>query len=87
MRTHGQTDMARLTQLLILIKNIYILYGRKRSACYVLFNVSGIPYYCDLHELIYDGRVFRYARVQTATFFLLGGSDVRRPEHTWEAEC
>jgi len=29
-QTDGQTDMARLTRLVILIKNIYTLWGRKR---------------------------------------------------------
>jgi len=29
-RTDGQTDMARSTRLVILIKNIYTLWGRKR---------------------------------------------------------
>jgi len=29
-RTDGQTDMARSTRLVILLKNIYTLWGRKR---------------------------------------------------------
>jgi len=29
-RIDGQTDMARSTRLVMLIKNIYTLYGRKR---------------------------------------------------------
>jgi len=38
-RTNGQTDMARSTRLVILIKNIYIY------ICYILSDESSMPFY------------------------------------------
>jgi len=38
--------MTRSTRLVILIKNIYTLWGRKfPSACYILSDESSIPFY------------------------------------------
>jgi len=46
--TDGQTDMARSTRLLILIKNIYVYFMGSEtlsSACYILSDESSIPFY------------------------------------------
>jgi len=43
-RTDGQTDMARSTRLVILIKNIYTLWGRKRFLLPVTYFPSNQVY-------------------------------------------
>jgi len=43
-RTEGQADMARSTRLVILIKNIYTLWGRKRLLLLLSYE-SSIPFY------------------------------------------
>jgi len=43
-RTDGQTDMARSTRLVILIKNIYILWGRKRFLLPVTYFPTNLVY-------------------------------------------
>jgi len=45
MRTNKETDMARTTRLVILIKNIYTFYVRKR------FLVSAVPVRCIISTL------------------------------------
>jgi len=57
-RTDRQTDMARSKRLVILIKNMYTLWGQKRSriyilygtetflsACYILSDEPSMPFY------------------------------------------
>jgi len=44
-RTGRQTNMARSTLLVILIKNMYILSKMLPSTCYILSNESSIPVY------------------------------------------
>jgi len=43
-RTDGQTDMARSTRLVILIKNIYTLWGRKRFLLPVTYFPTNLVY-------------------------------------------
>jgi len=43
-RTEGQTDMARSTRLVILIKNIYTLWGRKRFLLPVAYFPTNLVY-------------------------------------------
>jgi len=43
-RTGGQTDMARLTRLVILIKNIYTLRGRKRFLLPITYFPTNLVY-------------------------------------------
>jgi len=43
-RTDGQTDMTRSTRLVILIKNIYTLWGRKRFLLPVTFFLTNLVY-------------------------------------------
>jgi len=43
-RTVGQTDMARSTRLMILIKNIYSLWGRKRFLLPVTYFPTNLVY-------------------------------------------
>jgi len=43
-RTDGQTDMARSTWLVILIKNIYTLLGRKRILLPVTYFPTNLVY-------------------------------------------
>jgi len=43
-RTNGQTDMARSTWLVILIKNIYTLWGRRRFFLPVTYFPTNLVY-------------------------------------------
>jgi len=43
-RTDGQTDMARSTRLVILIKNIYTVWGRKRFLLPVTYFPTNLVY-------------------------------------------
>jgi len=43
-RTEGQTDMARSSRLVILIKNIYTLWGRKRFLLPVTYFPTNLVY-------------------------------------------
>jgi len=43
-RTDGQTDMARWTRLVILIKNVYTLCGRKRFLLPVTYFPTNLVY-------------------------------------------
>jgi len=43
-RTHRQTDMARSTRLVILMKNIYTLWGRKRFFLPVTYFQTNLVY-------------------------------------------
>jgi len=59
-RTDKQTDMARLTRLVILIKNTYIYFmGTETypSACYILSDESSIPFYSTSNRY----KNYRYA--------------------------
>jgi len=49
-QTDGQTDMARSTRLVILIKEIYTLWGRKRFLLPVTYFPTNLVYtFCLLH--------------------------------------
>jgi len=43
-RSYGQTDMARSTQLVILNKNLYTLWGRKRFRLPVTYFLTNLVY-------------------------------------------
>jgi len=53
-RTDEQTDMARSTRLVILIKNIYTLW------VYILSDVSSIPFYSTSNGYKNDRKTFKY---------------------------
>jgi len=50
LRTDGQTDIARSTRLVILIKNIYTLWGRKRFLLSVTYFLMNLVYPFTLRE-------------------------------------
>jgi len=49
-RTDGQTDMAKSTQLVLLIKNIYILWETVSSTCYIQFTEYNIPFQSGINK-------------------------------------
>jgi len=56
-QTYRQTDIARSTRLVILIKNIYTLWGRKRFLLtFTLSDESSIPIYSTSNGYNHTGR-------------------------------
>jgi len=55
-RTDGQTGIASSTRLVILVKNIYTLWGRKRFLLpgYILSHESSIPFYSRSNGYNYE---------------------------------
>jgi len=53
-RTDGQTDMARSTPLVILIKNIYTLWGLKRFLLPITYFPTNLVYRFTLRVRVYD---------------------------------
>jgi len=73
-RTDGQTDMARSTRLVILIKNIYNLWDRKRFVLPVTYFPTNLVYsftLCLFNEKNALLRVCRVTQPQQPTNFLI----------------
>jgi len=62
-RTDGQTEMAKSTRLVILIKNIHSLWGRKRFHLPVTYFPTNLVYPFTLRLTGYNNKTSEYAIV------------------------